>query len=235
MSRIVIQVRRLAPACAARRRSSAVPALLGGLEDDLLEGALLRRELGHRTPDATSRALRASGSSARTQIRSPSRRSIRPSSSARAPSGSGVRTTTRPVGRCRSLELVLQHQPAAVEHADAGAHLLDLGEQVAGEEDRRAGRVELEQQLPDLADALRVQAVGGLVEHQQPGPAQQCGGQAEPLSHAEGVGAHRAPVDAVRGRPGRARRRCVRRGSRRAPPGPLASKSARLARPERWG
>ena len=71
-------------------------------------------------------------------------------------------------GALQVVEVVLEHQPAAVQHADAGAHLLDLGEQVAGDEHRGAGPVELEQQGPDVADALRVQAVRRFVEDQQP-------------------------------------------------------------------
>ena len=102
----------------------------------------------------------------------------------------------RPGRRGQRRQLVLQHQPAAVEHADPGAQLLDLGQQVAGQEDRRPAAVQLEQQLADLVDALRVQAVGRLVEHQQLGTAQQRAGQPEPLPHAQRVRLHRPAADA---------------------------------------
>ena len=49
--------------------------------------------------------------------------------------------------------------------------------------------VEGEQQVAHLPDALGVEAVGGLVEHQQPRLLQQRRRQSEPLPHAEGVAA----------------------------------------------
>ena len=138
-----------------------------------------------------------------------------------------------PGGAAQVVELLLQHHPAAVEHPDPGAHLLDLGEQVAGDEDGGAVGVQREQQRADLADALRVEPVGRLVEHQQPRAAQQGVGQPEALAHAEGVGpdrpvVHAAEPDPVEGvlDPAGARRRRL--------PAPMASKSARLARPDRW-
>ena len=45
----------------------------------------------------------------------------------RAAKASGVRTSTRPVGRSRTSSRCCRHQPAAVEDADASTHLLDLG------------------------------------------------------------------------------------------------------------
>ena len=52
------------------------------------------------------------------------------------------------------------------------------------------------QEVPQPADALRVEAVGGLVEHQDPRIAEQRRREAEPLAHAERVAA-RAPVAGV--------------------------------------
>ena len=49
--------------------------------------------------------------------------------------------------------------------------------------------------VADLADAARVEPVRRLVEQQQLGRAQQRGGDAEALAHAQRVGAHGAPVD----------------------------------------
>ena len=74
------------------------------------------------------------------------------------------------------------------------AQRLDLRQQVARQQDGRATPVELEQQVADLPDALRVQAVGRLVEHQQTRSTQQRAGQAEPLAHAQAVGLDRPAV-----------------------------------------
>ena len=94
-------------------------------------------------------------------------------------------------------EVVLQHEPAAVEHADARAQRLDLAEQMAGQEDGGALFVEGYEQVAHLADALWVKAVRGFVEHQQPGLAQQRCREPQPLPHAERVGLHRPPPDGV--------------------------------------
>ena len=113
-----------------------------------------------------------------------------------------------------------------------------------------------EQQLADLADALRVEAVGRLVEHQQPRLAQQGRRQPEPLPHPERVGLDRPATRRHRARPARARRRpagvgcarppvarparveqragwCARRGARTPPAPPPARRptAARRARP----
>lgn len=40
-----------------------------------------------------------------------------------------------------------------------------------------------------MAFSRRVEAVGGFVQHEQPRPGQQCGGEPEPLAHAEGEAA----------------------------------------------
>ena len=47
----------------------------------------------------------------------------------------------------------------------------------------------------DLVDALGIEAVGGLVQHQQPRPAQERGGQAQALAHPQRVGADRTSSD----------------------------------------
>ena len=109
----------------------------------------------------------AAGSAWRTSSSCASTRSTWPSSSARARATSGVRTCRRPVGPRSTSSRSCSDQPAAVEDADPVAHLLHLGEQVRGEEDRRALPVEPQQQVADLADALRVQTVRRLVEDQQ--------------------------------------------------------------------
>src|SRR5438445_457522 len=68
-----------------------------------------------------------------------------------------------------------------------GADLLDLGEQVAGEEHRRPLRSQILGEVADLARALGVHAVGGLVEHEQPARSHQGEGEPQALLHAEGV------------------------------------------------
>ena len=53
----------------------------------------------------------------------------------------------------------------------------------------RPSRGERAQEVAQPADALRVEAVGGLVEHEHPRVAEQRRRQAEPLAHAERVAA----------------------------------------------
>ena len=61
-------------------------------------------------------------------------------------------------------------QPAGREDPDPVAHRLDLGQQVAGQQDRDAALVdELAQQLQDLDDADRVDRGGRLVEDEEVG------------------------------------------------------------------
>jgi hypothetical protein len=71
--------------------------------------------------------------------------------------------------------------------------LLDLGEHVAGDEHRAALRGSAAQDVAQPANALRVQAVRGLVEDEHLGIAQERGGEAQALAHPGGVAA-RAPI-----------------------------------------
>ena len=87
----------------------------------------------------------------------------------------------------------LADQPAGADDHHAVDGLLHLGEQVAGDEHRAAlvvGQVPEEPAQP--LDALGVQAVGRLVEHEDGGVAEQCRREREPLAHAEGVAARPA-------------------------------------------
>src|SRR4051794_15558712 len=93
----------------------------------------------------------------------------------------------------------LRDEPPAAHHADVRADLLDLRQQMGGEEHRRALGGQFTDQRPDLAGALRVKAVGRLVEHQQVPGTQQRPGEAEALTHAEGVVA--VPLARRRGEP----------------------------------
>ena len=89
--------------------------------------------------------------------------------------------------------------------------------------------------VPHLAGALRVEAVGRLVEHEQLARPQQGGGEAEPLPHAERVVAVALARPRRRARPAPARRRsgAARCAGRRC--GRPASSRRRLSRPDRYG
>jgi hypothetical protein len=66
----------------------------------------------------------------------------------------------------------------------------DLAHVVARQQHGQAARGEALDQGAHVADAGRVEAVGGLVEHQQARVAQQRGRDAETLAHTERVAAH---------------------------------------------
>ena len=83
---------------------------------------------------------------------------------------------------------VLEHQHPLPDDAHGVGHLVDLTEQVAGDHHRHAKPAgQVPDQLPHLLDARRVQAVGGLVQNQQLGIAQQGRGNAQPLLHPQGI------------------------------------------------
>ena len=73
-----------------------------------------------------------------------------------------------------------------------GADLLDLGQHVAREQHRRAGLGDPAHQLAHLAHLAGVEPVGGLVEHQDLGPAEQHACEPQPLPHALRVRLHLA-------------------------------------------
>nr|WP_246258631.1 hypothetical protein [Amycolatopsis anabasis] len=78
------------------------------------------------------------------------------------------------------------NEVSVVDDADAGGQPGHLGEDMAGEEDRRAVLVgETAEQVPDLHDTDWVQAVRGLVQDQQFRPVQQRLGEPEALRVAE--------------------------------------------------
>ena len=82
-------------------------------------------------------------------------------------------------------ERAVGDQPAVVDDHDLVDGLGDLGQHVAREQHRAALGGQVAQEVAQPADALGVEAVGGLVEHEDPGIAEQRGGEAEPLGHAE--------------------------------------------------
>ena len=90
----------------------------------------------------------------------------------------------------------LRDRAAAVDDHDVVGGLRDLGQHVAGDEDRAAFGGERAQEVAQPADALRVEAVRRLVEHEHARVAEQRGREPEPLAHAERVAAG-APLGRV--------------------------------------
>ena len=72
---------------------------------------------------------------------------------------------------------------ATVDDRDAGAQLLELGEDVAPDEDRLAERAQLAEQLAQLDPGPRVEAGRRLVEEQHRRVVDQGVGEAQPLLH----------------------------------------------------
>lgn len=86
-------------------------------------------------------------------------------------------------------EGALETEPALAHDADVRGNLLHLRQQVAGDEDRDPLLVgQPAEQVADLADARRIQTVGGLVENQQVRATQEGQRQRQALFHAKGVG-----------------------------------------------
>ena len=85
------------------------------------------------------------------------------------------------------VDAAAQYEAAPVDDGHVVARLLDLGQQVAGQEHGAPFSPEPPQQLADLADARRVEAVDRLVEHEQRGILQERTGQTKALAHTERV------------------------------------------------
>ena len=79
------------------------------------------------------------------------------------------------------------HEPAVVDDQQPVADLLELAQHVRGHQDGAVLGREAAEQVAHLAHADRVEAVGRFVEHEQRRIAEQGGGDAEPLLHAERV------------------------------------------------
>jgi hypothetical protein len=82
-------------------------------------------------------------------------------------------------------QLALEDKPAQPHHADVGGYLLDLRQQVRGHEDRDSLGRDLADQRAHLAGALRVEAVGRLVQDDQVARGQQGRRDGQALLHAE--------------------------------------------------
>jgi hypothetical protein len=76
-----------------------------------------------------------------------------------------------------------------VDDHDLVRELGDLREHVARDQHGSAARGERAEELAQPPDPLGIEPVCRLVEHQQPRPAQQRAGDAQPLAHAERVAA----------------------------------------------
>ena len=81
----------------------------------------------------------------------------------------------------------LGDDPALADHDEVVGDDLDLVQQVRGEQHGAAPVGVAAEQVAHPADAGRVEPVGRLVEDQHLGVAEQRGGDAEPLAHAERV------------------------------------------------
>lgn len=76
------------------------------------------------------------------------------------------------------------HQTPALEDADGRAHVGQLREDVAGQEDGLAELAKLQQEIPDLDAGTGVEVAGGLVQDQHLGVVQQDARQPQALLHA---------------------------------------------------
>src|SRR4029077_19554238 len=92
--------------------------------------------------------------------------------------------------------------------------LLHLGEQVGGDENRHAVGGDLPDQATDLAGALRVQAVGGLIQDDQLPGLEQAGRDGQALLHAQRVRPVALPGRAEQPHPVQRRVDPGRRGAR---------------------
>ncbi|MFN8169054.1 MAG: hypothetical protein U0S36_09760 [Candidatus Nanopelagicales bacterium] len=89
------------------------------------------------------------------------------------------------------------HERAARHDDDVVDRLLDLAEHVARDEHRAALAGEVAQERAQPRDALGVEAVGRLVEHEDAGVAEERGRELEPLAHAQREPADRAAGDVL--------------------------------------
>ena len=95
----------------------------------------------------------------------------------------GRRCTHRDAGLLQVGQQAGGDQPSMVQDDDLVGEVLDLGQQVAGHEHRAAGCRPCTKQVAEITDALRVQSVAWLVEHEDGRIAQQGCGEAQPLPH----------------------------------------------------
>ena len=136
-----------------------------------------------------------------------------------------------PAGRLEELvERALVDEMALVDDPHDVGQLLDLGQDVARDEDRPARIGQVAQLRPQAVDPGRVEAVGRLVEDEQLRVVQEGRGDAEPLAHPQ-----RVVVDVDRRPIGEAHEREHSSTRPLAGSGPVEAITVRLSRPERYG
>src|SRR5450755_3332796 len=87
----------------------------------------------------------------------------------------------------QAVDRALVDEPAVVDHDHVVDGLRDLAEHVARDQHGPALGGKRAQEVAQPANSLRVEAVGGLVEHEQLRVAEQRRGEREPLAHARRV------------------------------------------------
>ena len=97
-------------------------------------------------------------------------------------------------------------KPSSVNDDHLVDGLRDLGEHVAGDQNRAPLAGQRPQEVAQPADALRIEAIGRLIQDQRLRVAEEGGGEIESLLHAERVRLHPPPGHAARAPPGEAPR-----------------------------
>jgi hypothetical protein len=109
--------------------------------------------------------------------------------------GGGCVGGDQPVLEFAALGAQLVHRareddPTGVEDGDLGAQRLDVIHAMAGQHHGGPVRDEAGKDPVHVVLAGRIQTVGRLVKHQQPRHGEQCGGESQPLAHAQGEAPH---------------------------------------------
>src|SRR5699024_4189889 len=102
----------------------------------------------------------------------------------------GAQPHTLLTGRAQFGHGALGPEQTEVHHRGVRAYLLNLRQEVGGDENCRSAVGQALDQGAHLPGALRIEAVGGLIEHQQIAGCQQRRRDPQTLLHAQGVCAH---------------------------------------------
>ena len=169
-----------------------------------IEHFAAQRRQGRRAPSSS----RCAGIASRPSSRRPARSRCRATRAAEAPSAPLCK---RDLDTERKIQLLAQRLHRAERLDAAGVHqgeavdpLLDLGEDVRAQDGRRDLSRATLQDLVEIADALRVKAVGGLVEEQDTRRPEQRLRERQPLSHSFRILTHADAARRRQGRPARA-------------------------------
>src|SRR5262245_21090496 len=194
--------RRAAPPAAGAappRRTGAsavdIEALPGELHEQVFQAGPRRVEAGHRNAgqhQSTVQGFRRLLADLRADLTVAGADVCQPQRLQHARRPPGLGGADLDPGRAAGPHLLqgaLEDQPAGAHYPDMAADLLHLGEQVRRHQDGDAAGGDLADERAHLPGALRVQAVGRLVQDDQfPWP-EQARGDGQPLLHAERVGA----------------------------------------------